>query len=113
MNDYLDILRHEFEANDGSFLISMRVELEWDWEAFSRVTEAMRIYCDRHTESDVVERWVASGFYYLTDVTRPQRTKTNENGRVISITRSKCQPNAGRSGADESSCVTSVISVGP
>jgi len=77
MNNYLDTLRHELEANDDSFLIHMRVELVWDQEAFSRVTEAMRTYCDRHTESDVIERWGASGFYCLSWAVKDWTTHPN------------------------------------
>ena len=77
MDNYLDILRHELEADDDSFLIKMRVELEWDREAFSRMTEAMRIYCDSHTEGEVIERWVVSGFYYLSWAVKDWTTHPN------------------------------------
>lgn len=43
MDDYLDILKHELEADDLSFLIKMRIELEWDQSASSRVTQATQI----------------------------------------------------------------------
>lgn len=81
MDEHLDILRHELEADDGSFLIKilikMRIELEWDQNAFSRATEAMHIYCDQHTGSDSVERWVASGFYYFSWAVKDWTTHPN------------------------------------
>lgn len=41
MDDYLTILRREFEAEDGSFLLSLRVHADWDKAAFSRLVRAM------------------------------------------------------------------------
>ena len=41
MDDYLAILRREFEADEGSFLLRLRVEAEWDREAFSRLVGVM------------------------------------------------------------------------
>ena len=73
----LDVLRHELEARDGSFLIQMRVHLEWDREAFSRLIEAMRLYCEAHVGDEVIERWVASGFYYFSHAVRDWTTHPN------------------------------------
>lgn len=36
-----DVLRREFHAEEGSFLIQLRVRLQWDWDAFRRLTGAM------------------------------------------------------------------------
>lgn len=73
----LDTLRHEFEAGDQSFLVKMRVELEWDREAFSRLTEAMRIYCEHHQGSEMIERWAAGGFYYFSWAVKDWTTHPN------------------------------------
>jgi hypothetical protein len=36
-----EILRREFDAEEGSFLLQARVSLKWDWDAFRRLTSAM------------------------------------------------------------------------
>jgi len=76
-DDILDVLRNDLEAGDGSFLIQTRVHLEWDREAFSRLTEAMLVYCEAHTGDETLERWVASGFYYLSFAVKDWTTHPN------------------------------------
>ena len=58
-------LAHEFKAEDGSFLLTLRIELIWDDAAFQRLTEAMAACCAATSADDHLERWVADGFYYL------------------------------------------------
>jgi hypothetical protein len=70
MESYIDILDKEFKAEDNSFLIQLRIELKWDDEAFSRLTEAMRAYCDNHSQETKVDRWIAEGFWYISTFTR-------------------------------------------
>ena len=77
MDNYIDILKHEMVAGEGSFLVKMRVELEWDRAAFSRLTEAMRIYCDSRVKDAAIERWAASGFYYLSWAVKDWTTHPN------------------------------------
>ena len=62
---YLDVLRKEFAAEDGSFLLTMRIESKWDKDAFSRLVEAMKICCERYADRTLLERWLADGFWYL------------------------------------------------
>ncbi len=47
MEDYLAVLRREFSAEEGTFLLQLRVKLHWDKEAFDRLTEAM-FQCCKH-----------------------------------------------------------------
>jgi len=65
MNDYLEILRNEFEAGPNSFLIKLRPDLVWDTAAFTRLTDAMRICCEQQSGSRDLERWMARGFWYV------------------------------------------------
>lgn len=80
MQGYLDVLRNEFCAEEGSFLLKLRVNLEWDREAFSRVTEAMLARCQAYDGSNTdavlwakryyeaqLPRWLAEGFWYMAD----------------------------------------------
>jgi hypothetical protein len=57
--DYLSILKNEFEAGDGSFLIKLRPGLEWDKDEFSRLISAMQTFCERRRKSEMVEYWLA------------------------------------------------------
>lgn len=59
------ILAHEFNAEEGSFLLELRVERTWDDAAFQRITEAMAACCAATSAEDHLERWVADGFHYL------------------------------------------------
>jgi hypothetical protein len=74
IDDTLAILWHEFMAEPGSFLLTLRLELRWDKVAFDRMTEAMRKCCqffeerlgaeDYRLQSVLgkVPRWLASGY---------------------------------------------------
>jgi hypothetical protein len=58
------ILRREFDAEEGSFLIQVRCRLEWDWDAFRRLTSAMYDVADEAKGQPSVETWIAQGFWY-------------------------------------------------
>lgn len=49
--EYITILRNEFAAEEGSFLLQLRVENHWDKSAFDRLTEAM-FQCCKHYVPD-------------------------------------------------------------
>jgi hypothetical protein len=83
MDDYLAILRREFEADEGSFLLGLRVEAEWDREAFSRLIGAMERCASEVEGREVIERWIANGFWFLEKYTaewagHPNRIPTGE-----------------------------------
>ncbi|RWD26323.1 hypothetical protein [Mesorhizobium sp.] len=62
----LRILKNEFDAGDGSFLISIKGHMHWDVEAFDRLCSAMAQYCRETPGTDVqLERWAAQGFWYV------------------------------------------------
>ena len=64
-NDYVDVLKREFEAEEGSFLIELRCDLTWNLDSFSRLTTAMEACCRGNESNEALERWVANGFWYL------------------------------------------------
>jgi hypothetical protein len=59
-----DILRREFHAEEGSFLIQARVRLEWDWDAFRRLTGAMYDVAEEVKGRPSIETWIAEGFWF-------------------------------------------------
>jgi tetratricopeptide (TPR) repeat protein len=59
-----DILRREFYAEEGSFLIHARVHLKWDWDAFRRLTSAMYDVAQEVKGQPSIETWIAEGFWY-------------------------------------------------
>lgn len=65
MDDYEATLRSEFDAEDGSFLLQLRCDLEWDREAFARLVTAMEACAAAHAGRETIERWVAEGFWYV------------------------------------------------
>jgi len=77
MTDNLTILRNEFGADDGSFLIRLRVHLTWDRDAFTRVITAMQTYCEQSDHPDTLERWIAEGFWFIPRFVRDWTTHEN------------------------------------
>lgn len=65
MKDYEPILRREFDAEEGSFMIQLRCSLVWDKTAFSRLVQAMEWCAAAHEGQETIARWIAFGFWYL------------------------------------------------
>ncbi len=63
--DIDDLLSQEFSAEPGSFLLQLRCDLRWDTAAFTRLTGAMLAYARAHQGDEVIPRWVAEGFCYV------------------------------------------------
>ena len=64
MGDWEPVLRHEFAAGDGSFLLRLR-GLAWDDAAFARLTAAMERCAAEYEGRAVIDRWVAEGFWFV------------------------------------------------
>ena len=60
-----DVLKREFDAEEGSFLLRMRCELDWDWQAYRRLTSAMYDVADEARGQASIETWVAQGFWFV------------------------------------------------
>jgi hypothetical protein len=65
--DDIALLQREFGADDGSFLLQLRLDLHWDREAFSRLEQAMRRVCAQQEGRDRLDRWLVGGYWYLAD----------------------------------------------
>lgn len=74
IEDYRTVLRHEFGAEEGSFLLSLRVRLEWDRNAFDCLLAAMATCCRDQAGAEKLERWLAEGFWYLSSFVRDWTT---------------------------------------
>lgn len=62
------ILKAEFDAEEGSFLLQLKGDFVWDTDAFDRLTGAMAQYCrESRGDSPTVERWLAEGFWFVPD----------------------------------------------
>jgi hypothetical protein len=59
-----DILRSEFEAQKGSFILQARSRYEWDWDAFHRLTSAMYDVAEEIKGQPSIETWIAEGFWF-------------------------------------------------
>ncbi|WP_279581363.1 hypothetical protein [Fodinicola feengrottensis] len=51
--------------------------LEWDRAAFSRLEQAMRAACSRCQGQDLLERWMADGFHYVSRFVRDWTSHPN------------------------------------
>lgn len=83
MDDYLTILRREFDADEGSFLLKLRCFAEWDKEVFARLIVAMEQCAREHEGREIVDLWIARGFWFLETSTaawvgHPDRRPTGE-----------------------------------
>ena len=65
--DDLELLRREFSAEEGSFLLQLRIDLHWDRHAFSRLEQAMRRVCAQQESREQLDRWLVEGYWYLSD----------------------------------------------
>jgi hypothetical protein len=65
--DDLELLRREFSSEDGSFLLQLYCDLNWDREAFSRLEQTMRRVCAQQETRDQLDRWLVEGYWYLAD----------------------------------------------
>ena len=77
MDNYIEILKREFDAEDGSFLVKLRSDLEWDKEAFSRLASVMQACCEEHENVETLERWITEGFWYIPTFVRSWTTHEN------------------------------------
>ncbi|MEU6444241.1 hypothetical protein [Streptomyces sp. NPDC047046] len=60
----LAVLRAEFAAEEGSFLLGLH-EGEWDATGFRRLEHAMRVACAHTQGAPLLERWLAEGFHLI------------------------------------------------
>ena len=74
---YLRILKREFHAQDDSFLLKVRVHLNWDKEAFLRLITAMQACCEANETQQSLPRWQAEGFWYFSWFIRDWTTHPN------------------------------------
>ncbi|HET6384326.1 MAG TPA: hypothetical protein VFJ58_13110 [Armatimonadota bacterium] len=75
--DYLRVLRNEFEAAEGSFLIRIRTDLNWERESFTRLITSMQRCCEEYSDSETLDRWMAEGFWYVPSFVRDWTTHPN------------------------------------
>ncbi|MFD0523100.1 hypothetical protein [Paractinoplanes durhamensis] len=88
MDDALTVLRREFEASEGSFLLGLRGSgLVWERAAFSRLERAMRVVCKQYEDCDDVPRWMAEGFYYVAHFVAEWTSHPNFPGRSGAVLR--------------------------
>ena len=70
MEDYKSVLKNEFEAGEDSFLITLRIKLEWNKAAFNRLASAMKRCAEEKSDDHQLERSVAWGFWFVPRFTK-------------------------------------------
>ncbi|WP_204004698.1 hypothetical protein [Micromonospora lutea] len=58
VEEALAVLRGEFGCDDGSFLMQLRIDLEWDRAAFARLEAALRVVCERYDRREASDEWL-------------------------------------------------------
>jgi hypothetical protein len=66
VDEDLAVLRREWDAEEGSFLLRLRGDLVWDRAAFSRMERAMRAVCAACQGREELPRRLAEGYHYVT-----------------------------------------------
>jgi hypothetical protein len=70
MENYIKELEFQFSAQEGSFLLQLRCQDEWDKQSFTRLVTAMKECCEAHEDAEKIDRWLADGFWYLSTYVR-------------------------------------------
>jgi hypothetical protein len=65
MHNYLEGLKNEFDAEDGSFLINLRGGMIWDKHSFVWLVTLMQTCCKETNIEEKLDRWIAEGFWYI------------------------------------------------
>jgi hypothetical protein len=70
VENYLEVLRKqfmecEFEECEDAFLSKLRPNMNWDKDSFLELVTAMNVCCENYQSKDMVEKWVANGFWYI------------------------------------------------
>ncbi|MDQ1233785.1 hypothetical protein QE450_001283 [Paenibacillus sp. SORGH_AS306] len=60
-------LLHELEGEKGSFILRLRVDLEWDHEHIAQVLRTMVTYITALESNISLERHIARGFWFFTN----------------------------------------------
>jgi hypothetical protein len=68
------LLRSEFDAEEGSFLLQLRCEARWDEERFQKLIAAMERCAESYAGNDSLPRWLAAGFWFM-DTIVPNQVK--------------------------------------
>ncbi|HEY8026798.1 MAG TPA: hypothetical protein VIF60_19820 [Burkholderiaceae bacterium] len=58
------ILKSEFDAEDGTFLLIARCQLSWDKNAFKWLTAVMYDVAANVNKSNEIPKWIANGFWF-------------------------------------------------
>lgn len=77
MHNADDVLRNEFSAQGGSFLLQLRHDFYWDKVAYRRLTEAMLVYAKHVSGDSPLDRWAAQGFWFTELFTRSHTAHPN------------------------------------
>lgn len=59
-----DRLRREFDAEESTFLHTVRCKILWDPEAFRSLTAAMYDVAAEVHGNPTIEKWIAEGFWF-------------------------------------------------
>jgi hypothetical protein len=65
MEWWREVLRKEHDGAADSFVAQLRLEGRWDKATYRRLFDAMLACCKAHDQQEVVERWIAEVFWYL------------------------------------------------
>ncbi|MEY9860556.1 hypothetical protein ABH935_006193 [Catenulispora sp. GAS73] len=70
----IEALRHEYDAENGTFLLRARIERVWDREAFNRLQRTMREVCEELADQDRIDRWIADAFWFAEGFVREDQS---------------------------------------
>ena len=60
-----EVLKKEFEGEEGSFILKLRCELNWDKNAFSSLASSMCDVAEKYKGKQSIPTWIAHGFWFF------------------------------------------------
>lgn len=65
IDELMQRLHEAFAGGEGSFLLDLRERNAWSQPAFVQLVKDMRVACEVCAGEELLERWMADGFWYL------------------------------------------------
>ena len=61
---FLSELKQQFDAEDNTFLMTIRDELYWNWDQFFSLSSLMYQVADTFHHQEEIDKWIAEGFWF-------------------------------------------------
>lgn len=60
-----ETLKREFDGEEGSFILKLRCDLDWDKKAFGNLVSIMYDSAEKYKGKESIPTWMAHGFWFF------------------------------------------------